>query len=102
MGGAVYFAASDGVAGRELWRSDGTAAGTVRVADVNPGPPDADPRELSVANGLLFFTAVDPRYGRELFVSDGTAAGTLRLTDSDIVPEIAPGVFEPSGLRSAA
>jgi ELWxxDGT repeat protein len=101
MGGALYFAASDGVAGRELWRADGTAAGTGRVADLNPGPPDADPRELSVANGLLFFTAVDPTYGREVFVSSGTAAGTLRLTNSDIVPEIAPGVLEPSSLRSA-
>jgi ELWxxDGT repeat protein len=40
--GTLYFTADDGGSGYELWRSDGTAAGTVRVLDLNPG----------VANGL--------------------------------------------------
>ena len=44
LGGAALFVADDGVSGRELWRSDGTAAGTWQVADLckpdcsgNPG-----------------------------------------------------------------
>src|SRR6185369_3358206 len=35
--GLAYFIASDGVAGLELWRTDGTTAGTSQVKDVCPG-----------------------------------------------------------------
>src|SRR2546421_3293842 len=34
---AVYFSAFEGTSGFELWKSDGTEAGTVRVKDINPG-----------------------------------------------------------------
>ena len=37
VNGTLFFAADDGVHGRELWKSDGTAAGTVLVKDINPG-----------------------------------------------------------------
>src|SRR5687768_2807459 len=33
----TYFAATDLAHGRELWKTDGTAAGTVLVKDINPG-----------------------------------------------------------------
>ena len=34
----VFFAATESVNGRELWRTDGTAAGTVLVKKIWPGP----------------------------------------------------------------
>ena len=36
-GGLAVFAADDGESGSELWRSDGTEAGTFQIADACPG-----------------------------------------------------------------
>src|SRR5689334_634694 len=43
IGTTLYFVADDGNRGPELWRSDGTAAGTTRVKDINPGKDGSDP-----------------------------------------------------------
>jgi trimeric autotransporter adhesin len=75
-GNAIYFVAKDATTGFELWKSDGTAAGTIRVKDINAGTLDSKPRNLVVANNKLFFTAQTAAEGRELWVTDGTDAGT--------------------------
>ena len=44
----LYFSAYDGTNGNELWESDGTAAGTVMVKDINPGADGSYPVRLHV------------------------------------------------------
>src|SRR5262249_2435079 len=45
--GEVFFVADDGSNGLELWKSNGTAAGTVMVQDLNAGPSGSNPGELT-------------------------------------------------------
>jgi len=67
MNGTIFFPAYDGVHGTELWRSDGTAAGTLLAADVNPGAAGSRLDDLTVAGGKLFFSAFTGRTGTELW-----------------------------------
>lgn len=80
-GGDLFFAATTPQTGIELWRSDGTAAGTVLVKDLHPGPGHSEPKDFFAANGLVYFNAKLPTIGFELWRSDGTAAGTFLLAD---------------------
>src|SRR5262249_45756174 len=71
----------DGTNGRELWRSDGTPAGTMLVRDIAPSAAASLPSNLTNVNGLLYFAANDGTTGTELWQSDGTPAGTVLVQD---------------------
>ncbi len=75
--GMLFFTATDGLHGFELWKSDGTSAGTVMVKDICPGSCSSHPRYLTVFNGALYFAANDGVHGDELWKTDGTSAGTV-------------------------
>ncbi|MBA3708609.1 MAG: hypothetical protein H0W83_07320, partial [Planctomycetes bacterium] len=81
LGGFMYFSATDGVNGIELWRSDGTAAGTTLVKEINAGSGSSSPTLLTKVGTTLFFRATDGINGSELWKSDGTAAGTVMVRD---------------------
>src|SRR5688500_16423639 len=84
MGGFFYFAAAEGpngTNGPEVWRTDGTPAGTTLVKDIRPGAADSLPRSFLVAGSTLYFVADDGAHGEELWKSDGTSAGTLLVRD---------------------
>ena len=78
-GSTLYFVGNDGVSGAELWKSDGTEAGTVMVRDIAPGAGTSAPYWLTVVGTTLFFTANEGANGQELWKSDGTAAGTVMV-----------------------
>jgi len=81
VNGTLFFVANDGVNGEELWKSDGTQAGTVMVRDLNLGSGNSEPQYLTGGHGELFFVADDGTHGRELWKSDGTEAGTMMVKD---------------------
>nr|WP_254628059.1 ELWxxDGT repeat protein [Myxococcus sp. CA040A] len=81
LDGVLYFGANDGVSNTELWRSDGTAAGTTQVKDLFGPVSESSPANLVVSNGRVFFTANEGSHGAELWESNGTATGTRRYWD---------------------
>ena len=62
--------------GVELWKSDGTAAGTVIVANIRSGSAASAPASLTAIGSTVYFSADDGTTGRELWRSGGTAATT--------------------------
>jgi ELWxxDGT repeat protein len=85
VNGTLYFGASDGSEtgkhGYELWKSNGTTAGTVLVKDINPGTGGSGLTWFTNVNGTLFFAAQDASHGLELWKSNGTSAGTVLVKD---------------------
>jgi ELWxxDGT repeat protein len=69
---------------RELFVTDGTAAGTVRLLDINPGPQPSIPILFTPLANQFLFRADDGTHGTELWTSDGTAPGTRMLTDINV------------------
>src|SRR5262245_31276286 len=75
--GNTYFRATNGVQSTagQLWRTDGTASGTVLVKDIDPVQGS---NSIAVAGNTLFVFASTPD-APELWRSDGTSAGTIRI-----------------------
>jgi ELWxxDGT repeat protein len=80
------FDANDGTHGTELWVTDGTAAGTYMLRDINPSTGSSNSLDITaVGNSKALFSVTLSTSSYELWVTDGTTAGT------SLVPDNAPG-----------
>jgi ELWxxDGT repeat protein len=90
MNGIGYFVAgsylnfSNGQWDEELWRTDGTEAGTYRVKDIRVGQAGSNIKWMTVVGSTLYFSANDGTSGDELWKSDGTEAGTVRVVELSV------------------
>jgi ELWxxDGT repeat protein len=84
--GILFFNADDQVHGKELWRTDGTDAGTYMVKDIRIGSASSLMRQnerggmkqYAIFNNLLYFIANDGA-GDAIWRTDGTANGTIMV-----------------------
>lgn len=80
-GNQAFFIANTASSGEELWRTDGSSAGTYQVKDIRTGSASSTPIIGGIFGNKLLFTANDGISEREPWISDGTAAGTFMLKD---------------------
>lgn len=106
-GDRLYFLADDGVHGAEVWTSDGTAAGTALLKDINPGAANGVETHAShrfgyfgEINGRIVFQAAQGPANTQgtsaLWSTDGTADGTVKINDRN------GRGFRPYGFTQAA
>jgi ELWxxDGT repeat protein len=83
LGDLLIFTASNGSTGTELWRSDGTEAGTFQLKDIFAGNKSGLNGAFSAAvlGDYLYFTATDATSNYELWRTDGTPEGTTLFDD---------------------
>jgi ELWxxDGT repeat protein len=89
LNGTMYFNANDGIHGTQLWKSDGTAAGTTMVTGLpqngmSDGGPD--PSSLVGFGGAIFFEVANS-------ISPGPVASTIYRSDG--TPGGASAIFTP-------
>jgi ELWxxDGT repeat protein len=78
VGGTAFFTATDNTNNVELFKTDGSAAGTTQFTF---GNRFSNFQDLESLGGKLYFVANDSTLGyRPLCVSDGTVAGTVPFT----------------------
>jgi trimeric autotransporter adhesin len=78
----VYFSASNGITGVELWVADYNSLSFSLISDINP-TGNSNPAKFGFkqAGSFLYFDADDGSVGDELWVTDGTGAGTQLVED---------------------
>jgi ELWxxDGT repeat protein len=79
MGDVLFFSAFTSTTGSELWRSDGTDAGTYMVRDIRVGTGSSSPTNLAMLNGTLVFSTTNADGTKSLWKSDGTESGTVLI-----------------------
>lgn len=78
--GRAFYAMNDGTNGAEPWVTDGTADGTMMLANIYPRN-GSNPGPMVAVSNLNFFAATSAEGGRELWKTDGTLPGTVQVAD---------------------
>jgi len=94
--GGVVFMGYQNETGFEPWYSDGTPAGTFRLADINPGASSSSPSGFTALGDEVCFQAAGP--GTGLHCTDGTSAGTRQVATFAYIRD-EPTVFRRVGPR---
>jgi ELWxxDGT repeat protein len=82
MGTRLYFRATDGITGYELWAHEATNDSTWQVADINSGSGDSNPWLTHTPMGTrLYFRATDGITGYELWAHEATNDSTWQVAD---------------------
>jgi ELWxxDGT repeat protein len=69
VNGVLLFTAGTLSFGEELWRSDGTLAGTAMVQDIAAFTASSSPSSFTSAGAYVFFRANDGSTGQELWAA---------------------------------
>jgi ELWxxDGT repeat protein len=93
-----FFPANNATYGLELWKSDGTLAGTDTVKNINPGANDANPfLDPFIVNGKILLVATDGDNASEtdLYAVVGTfTALPIKLTDFTVTLKAKDALLE--------
>ena len=67
VGGKLYFAATNGASGMELWVSSAYKGSTIQVSDIDAGPGSSNPLGMALFDNQIFFVANDGSTGAEVW-----------------------------------
>ena len=106
LGSNFFFSGEVGSTGIELWRSDGTSAGTGLFEDIEPGLLDSAPWGITRIGNRIFFSAKTSSNGREPWVTNGTTTQMIDDLDGTSADSFSPSsvdaFFEPAGSTDVA
>lgn len=79
VGSRLIFFALDSTGKKNLWSSDGTPSGTIKISQIEQFSNQTS--DFCITDSLIYFVAYDIQYGNEIWVTDGTITGTHLTKD---------------------
>ncbi len=98
VGTTLFFSATDGTYGRELWKMESPYTKAELVMDINPGYVSSEASNITALGDLVFFSAKDSA-GMELWVTEPpyNAYSTHRVADLNEDGDSDPAELVPIG-----
>ena len=96
----VYFSATNGLDGQELWKTDSTLEGTSQISDIRSGDQGSSPQFITPSGNTVYFSADATGSNRELWQTDGTGEATAVVKTSGDVEINTGGASSPQNLTN--